>query len=94
MNGYPATLLLTADGHVTENDRASLPAYPMLVLFLMLVMTLQVSHAESMIAFFLALALYLLLERRYNLPFPMVAIMSLIRPSAFAFALALVLHLC
>jgi hypothetical protein len=54
---------------------------------------LQVSYAESMYAFFLALALYLLLERRYALLFPVVAIMSLTRPSGLAFALALGLHL-
>ncbi|MHC5797202.1 hypothetical protein ACVXZ4_13700 [Lacisediminihabitans sp. FW035] len=53
---------------------------------------LQVSYAESMHAFFLALALYLLLERRYTLLFPVVAIMSLTRPSGLAFALALGLH--
>lgn len=54
---------------------------------------LQVSYAESMHAFFLALALYLLLERRYAVLFPVAAIMSLTRPSGLAFALALVLHL-
>ena len=144
VSGYPATLPLTADGHIAENAWAFLPAYPMLVRFLMLVTTLpwepvsvavslafsllsalmiyrlfllrlpsetalfavvlwcvaplspilQVSYAESMHAFLLALALYLLLERRYAVLFPVVAIMSLTRPSGLAFALALVLHLC
>ncbi len=53
---------------------------------------LQVSYAESMHAFLLALALYLLLTRRYAVLFPVVAIMSLTRPSGLAFALALGLH--
>ncbi|CAN5491618.1 hypothetical protein BH10ACT4_BH10ACT4_05160 [soil metagenome] len=142
VSGYPAVLPLTADGHVAENAWAFLPAYPMLVRFVMVVTSLpwepvsvvlsfvfsllsalmiyrlfllrlpaetalfavvlwcvaplspilQVSYAESMHAFFLALALYLLLERRYALLFPVVAIMSLTRPSGLAFALALGLH--
>ena len=54
---------------------------------------LQVSYAESMHAFLLALALYLLIERRYVLLFPVVALMSLTRPSGLAFALALGLHI-
>lgn len=54
---------------------------------------LQVSYAESMHAFFLALALYLLLQRRYAALFPVVAVMSLTRPSGLAFALTLALHL-
>ena len=54
---------------------------------------LQVSYAESMQLFFLTLALYLVLERRYVLLFPVVAIMSLTRPTGLAFALALVLHI-
>ncbi len=53
---------------------------------------LQVSYAESMHAFLLALALYLLLTRRYAVLFPVVAIMSLTRPSGLALALALGLH--
>ena len=143
VSGYPATLPLTADGHVAENAWAFMPAYPMLVRFFMLVTTLpwepvsvavslafsvlsalmiyrlfllrlpsetalfavvlwcvaplspilQVSYAESMHAFFLALALYLLLERRYAVLFPVVAILSVTRPSGLAFALALVVHL-
>ncbi|WP_255461088.1 hypothetical protein [Glaciihabitans sp. INWT7] len=142
VGGYPATLPLTASGHVAENAWAFLPAYPMLVRFVMAVTTLpwepvsvavsfvfslltalmiyrlfllrlpaatalfavvlwcvaplspvlQVSYAESMHSFFLALALYLLIERRYGLLFPAVAIMSLTRPSGLAFALALALH--
>jgi hypothetical protein len=54
---------------------------------------LQVSYAESMQAFLLTLALYLLLERRYVLLFPVVVLMSLTRPSGLAFALALALHI-
>jgi hypothetical protein len=53
---------------------------------------LQVSYAESMHAFFLTLALYLLLKRNYLALFPVVAVMSLTRPSGLAFALALGLH--
>ena len=53
---------------------------------------LQISYAESMHAFLLALALFLLLERRYAVLVSVVAIMSLTRPSGLAFALALVLH--
>ncbi len=53
---------------------------------------LQVSYAESMYAFLLTLALYLLLERRYVLLLPVMALMSLTRPSGLAFALTLGLH--
>jgi hypothetical protein len=53
---------------------------------------LQVAYAESMHAFLLALALYLLLQRRYWLLVPVVAVMSLTRPSGLAFALAMALH--
>lgn len=142
VSGYPSVLPMTADGHVGQSAWAFLPAYPMLVRFLMVITALpweplslfvslvfsllaalmiyrllhlrlpagtalfavvlfcvspvspilQVSYAESMYAFLLALALYLLLERRYSLLFPVVAIMSLTRPSGLAFALALALH--
>jgi hypothetical protein len=44
-------------------------------------------------AFLLALALYLLVRRRYALLFPVVAVMALTRPSGLAFALALGLHI-
>ena len=54
---------------------------------------LQVAYAESMFLFFLALALYLLLKRRYAMLFPVVAVMALTRPSGLAFACALGLHL-
>ncbi|MHB1171359.1 MAG: hypothetical protein ACYCZY_02460 [Lacisediminihabitans sp.] len=54
---------------------------------------MQVSYAESMYAFLLTLALYFLLQQRYALLFPVVAVMSLTRPSGLAFALALCLHL-
>jgi hypothetical protein len=53
---------------------------------------LQVSYAESMYLFLLAVALYLLLRRRYGSLVPVIAIMSLTRPSGLAFALALLLH--
>ncbi|WP_309620073.1 hypothetical protein [Salinibacterium sp.] len=53
---------------------------------------LQVSYAESMHAFLLALALYLLMRRRYWMLIPVVAVMSLTRPSGLAFALAMLLH--
>ena len=53
---------------------------------------LQVAYAESMHAFFLTLALYLLLKRDYWLMLPVIAIMALTRPSGLAFALALLLH--
>lgn len=53
---------------------------------------MQVSYAESMYLFLLALALYFLVQRRYALLFPVVAIMALTRPSGLAFALALGLH--
>lgn len=53
---------------------------------------LQVSYAESMHAFLLALALYLLVRRRYGALIPVVALMALTRPSGLAFALALGVH--
>jgi hypothetical protein len=53
---------------------------------------LQVSYAESMHAFLLTLALYLLLGRDYWMLVPVVMVMSLTRPSGLAFALALGLH--
>jgi len=53
---------------------------------------LQVAYAESMNLFFLTCALYLLLKRRYWLLLPVIAVMSLTRPSGLAFALALGLH--
>ena len=53
---------------------------------------LQVAYAESMHAFFLTLALYLLLRRDYWRLLPVIAIMALTRPSGLAFALALLLH--
>ena len=53
---------------------------------------LQFGYAESMYLFFLTFALLLLLERRYVLLFPVIAVMALTRPSGLAFALALALH--
>jgi hypothetical protein len=53
---------------------------------------LQVSYAESMHAFLLALALFLLVRRRYLALIPVVALLALTRPSGLAFALALGLH--
>jgi hypothetical protein len=53
---------------------------------------LQVAYAESMHAFLLTLALYLLVRRHYWMLIPVVAVMSLTRPSGLAFALAMALH--
>ncbi|MCY7412787.1 MAG: hypothetical protein LH471_07095, partial [Salinibacterium sp.] len=53
---------------------------------------LQVAYAESMHAFLLTLALYLLVQRRYWLMIPVIAVMALTRPSGLAFALAMVFH--
>lgn len=53
---------------------------------------LQVSYAEPMHLLLLVGALYLLLQRRYWMLLPVVAVMSLTRPSGLAFALALGLH--
>ena len=53
---------------------------------------LQVSYAESMHLLLLASALYLLLQRHYWMLVPVIAVMSLTRPSGLAFALTLALH--
>lgn len=53
---------------------------------------MQVAYAESMHAFFLTLALYLLIQRRYWILLPVVAVMALTRPSGLAFAAALLMH--
>jgi hypothetical protein len=53
----------------------------------------QVAYAEAMHAFLLTVALYLLLQRRYWLLLPVLALASFTRPSGLAFALTLVLHL-
>jgi hypothetical protein len=53
---------------------------------------LQLAYAESMGLFFLVLALWLLVSRHYWVLIPVVAVMSLTRPSGLAFALALALH--
>ncbi|TQO19210.1 mannosyltransferase PIG-V [Rhodoglobus vestalii] len=53
---------------------------------------LQVAYAESMSLFLLMLALYWLMKRHYWMLFPVIAVMSLTRPSGLAFALALGLH--
>lgn len=55
---------------------------------------LQVSYAESMHLLLLVAALYLLMQRRYWMLLPVIAVMSLTRPSGLAFALTLVLHVC
>lgn len=52
----------------------------------------QLAYAESMYIFFLALALYLLMRRRYWWLLPVVTVMAFTRPSGLAFALALGLH--
>lgn len=53
---------------------------------------LQVSYAESMQLFLLAIALLLLMQRSYWMLLPVIAVMSLTRPSGLAFALAIVMH--
>lgn len=53
---------------------------------------LQFGYAESMYLFFLTLALLFLVDRRYALLFPVIAVMALTRPSGLAFALALGFH--
>lgn len=53
---------------------------------------LQVAYAESMHAFLFTLALYLLVQRRYWVMLPVIAVMALTRPSGLAFALAMALH--
>lgn len=50
---------------------------------------LQVSYAESMGAFFITLALWLLVQRRYGWLFAVVPVMALTRPLGLAFALML-----
>jgi hypothetical protein len=53
---------------------------------------MQVAYAESMHAFLLTGALYLLMQRRYWVMLPVIAVMALTRPSGLAFALAMALH--
>ena len=53
---------------------------------------LQVAYAESMHAFLFTLALYFLVQRRYWVMLPVIAVMALTRPSGLAFALAMALH--
>ncbi|WP_242682009.1 hypothetical protein [Desertivibrio insolitus] len=53
---------------------------------------LQVGYAESMQLFLLAVALYLLLTRRYLLLAAVVPVLALTRPTGLALALALGLH--
>ncbi|EAR24576.1 integral membrane protein [marine actinobacterium PHSC20C1] len=53
---------------------------------------LQVAYAESMYLFLLILALFWLMKRHYWMLIPVIAVMSLTRPSGLAFALALGLH--
>lgn len=53
---------------------------------------LQFGYAESMHLLLLTLALLLLLERRYLLLVPVIALMALTRPSGLAFALFLAVH--
>ncbi len=53
---------------------------------------LQVTYAEPMHLLLLTLALYLLVKRRYWTLIPVIAVMSLTRPSGLAFALTMLLH--
>ncbi len=52
----------------------------------------QLAYAESMYIFLVALALYLLMLRRYWWLLPVVTVMAFTRPSGLAFALAMGLH--
>lgn len=52
----------------------------------------QLAYGESMYIFLLALALYLLMLRRYWWLIPVVTVMGFTRPSGLAFALALGMH--
>lgn len=52
----------------------------------------QVAYAESMYLFLLAVALLLLVDRRYGLLVPVIAVMAVTRPSGLAFALTMLLH--
>ena len=53
---------------------------------------MQFGYAESLGFLLLALALLLLVDRRYGWLFPVIAVWSFTRPGALAFALALALH--
>jgi hypothetical protein len=53
---------------------------------------LQFGYAESMQLMLLTLALLLVLERRYLVLVPVIAVMALTRPTGLAFALFLALH--
>ena len=53
---------------------------------------MQFGYAESLGFLWLALALLLLVDRRYEWLFPVVAVWSFTRPGALAFALTLALH--
>ena len=53
---------------------------------------LQFGYAESMHLMLMTLALLLVLERRYLMLVPVIAVMALTRPSGLAFALFLALH--
>jgi hypothetical protein len=52
----------------------------------------QMAYAEAMHTFLLALALLLLVKRRWGWLFPVTGVMALTRPSGLAFALALALY--
>ncbi len=52
----------------------------------------QLAYGESMYIFLLALALYLLMLRRYWWLIPVVTVMGFTRPSGLAFALAMGMH--
>ena len=53
---------------------------------------MQFGYAESLGFLWLALALLLLVDRRYDWLFPVIAVWSFTRPGALAFALTLALH--
>ena len=53
---------------------------------------LQLAYAESMQLFLIALALYLLVRRKYGWMIPVILVLSFTRPAALALALVLGLH--
>ena len=70
VSGYPPSLPVDAAGHVTQNSWAFLPAYPILVRFLMTVTTLpwNVLSVVVSLAFSLAAALVFFRLMRHVLP--------------------------
>lgn len=86
-----AALLLYRVMHLVLPARTALFAVAVFC-FAPLSPILQVAYAESMYLFLLILALFWLMKRHYWMLIPVIAVMSLTRPSGLAFALALGLH--